>query len=543
MANSSPPFSNSAEIIGLAPTVPRQRQDKVSKYAKYDDILGSSKHLTMKKKKNRVETFEKSTIHSMVELINILIAKKNSNNLSFHIRATIPFSSFDLPFHPTPDAVDALYDKIRENIYDACGIALVLNHTDRAKDNVTRSKRYICRQDSRGDVSKNGRGSILKQYHCGSRFIFKYKDRYAFVELDLIHRVNHNVNIPVPTLTKAEFTKKDNITNNRNNETKVNELLPGKMSTAPVTAQFLPGTETNNIGPMIATPAMTGMSPVIGYQPAMTYPYPNVPIPIYYQNSTPTTATNMQTYNPQAPYYPNEHYLQPIYNSTNNGNPLPSVHANFQQQQQQPLLNQIPQYQKIRTPPQSAPATIVPYQLQQAPILPSVSNINGTAQYAPNTVVSMELAPTMAPTINQPRILPSFDEGFNKPAVLRGSLTNSPTCGLNSPQPASVESNQENIDKLKKTIEAFQTLKEKNEELGEDDVFWFKSYVNDMRESLLKLGNGDPDKIKCVLSETSFLKSIGDIESIMRELSGNPKTETNASTTDSNALVENDDKK
>ena len=190
---------------GCPPLVTR-RSDKVSKYAKYDNVLGPSKDLTMKKKKNRVESFERSNIHSLEHLKSVLNEKRNSGNLEFHIRATIPFSFFDLPFHPEPANVDALYNHIRREIYEACGIALVLNHTDRAKDNVTRSKRYICRQDSRGDSSKKGGVSNLKKYDCGSRFIFKYKDRYAFVELDLLHKSTHHVNTPAklpPHMKKA----------------------------------------------------------------------------------------------------------------------------------------------------------------------------------------------------------------------------------------------------------------------------------------------------------------------------------------------------
>ena len=535
MAYSSPQFSNSPEIIGLAPPAPRQRQDKVSKYAKYDDILGSSKHLTMKKKKNRVETFERSTIHSMEELLHILTAKKNLNNLSFHIRATIPFSSFNLPFHPTPEAVDALYDKIREDIYDGCGIALVLNHTDRAKDNVTRSKRYICRQDSRGDVSKSGKGSNLKQFHCGSRFIFKYKDRYAFVELDLIHRINHNVNIPVPTLTKAGFSKKDNIvdTTTVHNMKIDNTSVPAVATTAPL---YTINTIPNNVTTMSANSVMTGVGQSIGYQPAITYQYPtSIMPPIYYQQSANTAVPNIQNYNPQTAFSNNDPYFQSKYssnnnNNNNNNNSLPSIHADFQHQHQQlqlhqqqdvPILSQIPQYRKIRTPPQPASAAVMPFQLLQTPILPSVTNFNnGTVQYTPQTAVPMELAPNVAPTTNQPRLLPSFDEGFNRPAVLRGSISMGVGDSLDSQQSTKVDSDQDNIDRLRNAVDAFQTLKGEDGQFRNAEVSYYQHFVNEIRESLLNIGDGDPNKIKSVLSNSPFWKSIEDIENIVRKYSG-----------------------
>ena len=190
-----PALSVSSTASEYAPSrrVPGRQTLRPSKYAKYDRILGSSRNLTMKKKKNRVESFERSAIHSMRDLKRALHAHASAHSLDFHIRATIPFSAFDLPHHPQPAQVDVLYNHIRREIYAACGIALVLNHTDRAKDNVTRSKRYICRQDARGDCSKRGTVSSLKRYDCGSRFIFKYKDRYAFVELDLLHKATHPV--------------------------------------------------------------------------------------------------------------------------------------------------------------------------------------------------------------------------------------------------------------------------------------------------------------------------------------------------------------
>ena len=420
MARPSAQFTEPTEIIGLAPAVTHPRPDKVSKYAKYDDLLGPSKHLTMKKKKNRVEAFERSTIHTMDELTNILIQKKSLNNLSFHIRATIPFSTFDLPCHPSPEAVDVLYDNLREKIYESCGIALVLNHTDRAKDNVTRSKRYICRQDSRGDVSKTGRGSNLKQYHCGSRFIFKYKDRYAFVELDLIHRVNHNVNIPVPTLTKAEFTKR--------NDTLEHE-------SAPNTVDLMPPVQ--NQDPIVYRQTITAPS----FQPQ--------PIPVQYPNGVSFIyPTPVPTYNTQSIYPTNNTYLQhPQYTvpplSAPQSNIIPGFNVHYQlplQQKQspppvpqqmmmRPRVESLPQYQEMRTP-------VIP-QLQKPAILPAVANINGMMAYAlqqnGTQYPMMEVAPTLAPVQNLPRLLPSFDEGFNRPIELRTSQSsagnNEPTQG------------------------------------------------------------------------------------------------------------------
>lgn len=191
-----------------------RKKKTVSKYAKYDNILGPSRYLTMKKKKNRVETFEKASIHSMEELLSILRSKKKNDDLTFNLKATIPFSAFNLQCHPLPKEVDILYDNIREQIYQATGIVLVLNHTDRAKDNVTRSKRYICRQDKKGDVSKKNRCSNLKRYNCNSRFIFKYKDKYAFVELDIIHAFNHQLKSQNPLPTPTEPTNQTEISPN-----------------------------------------------------------------------------------------------------------------------------------------------------------------------------------------------------------------------------------------------------------------------------------------------------------------------------------------
>lgn len=512
MVRTSAQFTDSTEIIGLAPAVTHPRPDKVSKYAKYDDLLGPSKHLTMKKKKNRVETFERSTIHTMDELTNILIQKKNSNNLSFHIRATIPFSTFDLPFHPSPEAVDVLYDNLREKIYESCGIALVLNHTDRAKDNVTRSKRYICRQDTRGDVSKSGRGSNLKQYHCGSRFIFKYKDRYAFVELDLIHRVNHNVNIPVPTLTKAEFIKR-NVTPEKESVASSsipvqNEIVYRQTITAPsfqtqAQPQAIPVQCPNGVSFIYPTPVAT-------YNTQGMYPS-NDP---YFQQEQQQQQYTAVVPAPQPNNIPgfNVHYQLPQQQKQ----PLPPVP---QQLMMRPRVETIPQYQEIR------PA--VP-QLQKPAILPAVSNINGTMAYAPQQTVAqypmMEVAPTMTPVQNLPRLLPSFDEGFNRPIELRTSQSSSSNGDLTQ-EKSRLGVDETDIKELRDVVARFEELKNDSSKTEEEFKSCYNSNVYKFRDLMLKLSEGESSECKRFLNETPFVNEIDSLRAILEQYVPSTNTE------------------
>lgn len=516
MTRPSSQFTEPTEIIGLAPTVTHSRPDKVSKYAKYDNLLGPSKHLTMKKKKNRVEAYERSTIHTMDELISILIQKKNLNNLSFHIRATIPFSTFNLPFHPSPASVDVLYDNLREKIYESCGIALVLNHTDRAKDNVTRSKRYICRQDSRGDVSKSGRGSNLKQYHCGSRFIFKYKDRYAFVELDLIHRVNHNVNIPVPTLTKAEFTKR--------NDSMENDTVVAT---------------TNVVDPVVVP--ITNQNPIV-YRQTMTAPsFQPQPIPVQYPNGVSYIyPTPVPTYATQTMYPSNDPYLQqqqpqPQFTAvpppTTQANSVPGFNVHYQlpiQQKQspptmpqqmmmRPRMEPLPQYQEIRTT-----SSMVP-QLQKPAILPAVTNINGTMAYAPQQNATqypmMEVAPTMAPVQNLPRLLPSFDEGFNRPIELRTSQSSQSSSGNDEPtkRKSNFGLDVNDVKRLQHVINTFEVLKNDNTKTEEDYKSYYCSSVNEFGGMLLKLSEGEYSAMRHFMNKTTFAKQMDNLKAILQD--------------------------
>lgn len=82
-------------------TTINDKRQRESKYAIYDDILGSSLDFTWSKKKKRLEVYEDSKIHSLTDILNILKARKLEEDLRFEIRATIPYSNFCLPFEPS----------------------------------------------------------------------------------------------------------------------------------------------------------------------------------------------------------------------------------------------------------------------------------------------------------------------------------------------------------------------------------------------------------------------------------------------------------
>ncbi|CAL9732425.1 hypothetical protein MOUN0_N09758 [Monosporozyma unispora] len=192
MYNSNTPIPSTSSNA----TTSSARKIKRTKYTIYDDILGPSYELTGAIKSSRHKVYASSTIHSLEDLESNLVQKKNW--LVYDITATIPYTSLGVSFDASQSELLETVKHIVSRIAATTSQKLILRSNNIVDGRLT-SSLYICHQDK---ASRRNRGykkpSYFKKYLCQSRYLFKFRRNYNFIQIVLKHSVPHETRPPKP---------------------------------------------------------------------------------------------------------------------------------------------------------------------------------------------------------------------------------------------------------------------------------------------------------------------------------------------------------